>query len=68
VRCGGRWERWSDCIGRRKLWLDGCRSAIDFDGPERGHRFRERHLGVKHPHEGGALDQQAGLDPVGVGG
>ena len=64
MRCGGRWERWSDCIGRLRVWLEGCRSAIDFDRPEWGHRSRERHLGVKHPHESGTLDEQAGLDPV----
>ncbi len=68
VRCGGRYGRWSGCIGRLKMWLERCRSAIDFNRPERGHWSRERHLGVKHPHESGTLDEQAGLDPVGIGG
>ena len=68
VRCGGRSERWSDCIGRLRVWLERCGSAIDFNGAERGHRSRGRHLGVKHPHQCGTLNQQAGLDPVGIGG
>ena len=50
------------------MWLERCRSAIDFYRAERGHRAGERHLGVKHPHESGTLDEQAGLDPVGISG
>jgi len=68
VRCGGRYERWSDCIGRLRVWLERCRSAIDFNRSERGHRSRGDHLGVKDPHESSTLDQQAGLDPVGIRG
>ena len=57
MRCGGRWELWSDCIGRLEVWLARCRSAIDFDGPERRDRSREGHLGVEHPHKSGTLDE-----------
>ena len=66
MRCGGQWERWSGYIGRLKVRMERCRSAIDFDRPEWGHRSRERHLGVKHPHESGTFDEQAGLNPVRV--
>jgi hypothetical protein len=50
------------------VWPERCRFPIDFNGPERGYRSREGHLGVKYPHESGTLDEQTGLDPVGIGG
>lgn len=68
MRCDRRNERWKGSIGRLRVWPERCNSAIDFKRPERGHRSRGAHLGVKHPHESGTLDEEAGLDPVGIGG